>query len=59
MLNAAIGLTVGLVAGAWIAYTYSSKLIADAQNAKARVENELAALKAAATAVKTDVEKAV
>jgi len=34
-------------------------LIADAQNSKARVENELAALKAAATAVKTDVEKAV
>jgi len=57
MLNAFIGLLVGFFAGAILSYTYASKLIADAQNAKARIENELVKIKTAAEAVKTDVEK--
>lgn len=46
MVNFLIGLVAGLIAGALLAYNYAGKLIADAQNAKARIENEFERLKA-------------
>ena len=40
MFNFLIGLVAGLIVGALLAYNYAGKLIADAQNAKARLENK-------------------
>jgi len=45
MLDLVIGILVGALIGAWMAYRYSGKLIADAQNVRARLENEVAKLK--------------
>jgi hypothetical protein len=44
MVSFVVGVSVGILVGAWVAYTYSSKLIADAQNIRARLENEIAKL---------------
>jgi hypothetical protein len=48
---------IGLGCGYWLCLMYNVELVDTLKNDKARLENELAKIKAAAVAVKTDIEQ--
>lgn len=52
-----LAMLIGLGCGYWLCLMYNVELVDTLKNDKARLENELAKIKAAAVAVKTDIEQ--